>query len=315
MPNLFLKILTVSFIAKPPPTQYDTPIFYRLESADMEIAWIDDQILPLTEVSVHLLDRGLFFGDGVYEVLRSYNGRLFALDEHLARFERSAAEIQLTGINFPDIRQQVLEAFDRSGLQTAKIYFHLTRGAELRDHLPSPDLKPRFFLTVQQLHDDPKKKQTGVKVCTHPDLRWKRCDIKSLNLLPNILARMEADRKGCTEALLVNDQGLITEGAGSAFFAVDGREKTLYTHPLGFEILPSITRAVVLQIARDAGLSVLEQAVTPQQAAKMDELFLAVTTKDILPITQMDGRTVGNGKTGECTKTLIASFRQYAESR
>jgi D-alanine transaminase len=281
----------------------------------MEIARIDDQVLPLTEVPVHLLDRGLFFGDGVYEVLRSYHGRLFAFDEHMDRFERSAAEIRLTGINFLKIRQHVLEAFERAGFQTAKIYFHLTRGAELRDHLPSPGLKPRFFLTVQELHDDLKKKQHGIKVSTHPDLRWKRCDIKSLNLLPNILARIEADRKGCTEALLVNEKGLITEGAGSAFFAVNGREKTLYTHPLGPEILPSITRGVVLRIACDAGLTVIEKAVTPEQAARMDELFLAVTTKDILPITELDGRPVGTGKPGECTNALIARFRRYTESR
>lgn len=281
----------------------------------MEIARIDGQVLPLTEAPVHLLDRGLFFGDGVYEVLRSYRGRLFALDEHMDRFQRSTAEIQLSGVDIPAVRRHVLEAFDRSGFQNAKIYFHLTRGAELRDHLPSKDLKPRFFLTVQELHDDPKKKEHGIKVCTHPDLRWKRCDIKSLNLLPNILARIEADRKGCTEALLVNDQGLITEGAGSAFFAVNGREKTLYTHPLGPTILPSITRAVVLRLARDSGLTPVEQAVTPQQAAAMDELFLAVTTKDILPITAFDGRPVGNGKPGDCTNALIRRFRQYVESR
>lgn len=281
----------------------------------MEIARIDGQVLPLTEVPVHLLDRGLFFGDGVYEVLRSYRGRLFALDEHLDRFQRSAAEIQLSGIDIAAVRRHVLEAFDQAGFQNAKIYFHLTRGAELRDHLPSKDLKPRFFLTVQELHDDPKKKEHGIKVCTHPDLRWKRCDIKSLNLLPNILARIEADRKGCTEAILVNDRGFITEGAGSAFFAVNAREKTLYTHPLGTAILPSITRAVVLRLAGDAGLTPLEQAVTPQQAADMDELFLAVTTKDILPITAFDGRPVGNGKPGSCTNALLRRFRQYVESQ
>jgi D-alanine transaminase len=277
----------------------------------MELALINERSLPLTEVPLDKMDRGLFFGDGIYEVLRSYNGRIFALEEHLARFQRSAAEIRLTGFDITQIRCRLLEAFEKAGFSNAKIYFHLTRGCELREHLPSPNLKPSFFLTVQELHDDPKKKQHGIRVCTHPDLRWKRCDIKSLNLLPNVLARMEADRKGCTEALLVNDKGLITEGAGSAFFAVNGKEKTLYTHPLGTEILPSITRAVVLKIARDAGLTPVEQAVTPQQAARMDELFLAVTTKDILPITQLDGRPVGSGQPGPCTAALIRKFQDY----
>lgn len=277
----------------------------------MEMAAINEKLLPLTDVPPDKMDRGLFFGDGIYEVLRSYNGRIFALEEHLARFQRSAAEIRLGGFEIAHIRSRILEAFQKAGFQNAKIYFHLTRGCERRDHLPGSNLKPSFFLTVQELHDESQKKQDGIRVCTHPDLRWKRCDIKSLNLLPNVLARMEADRKGCTEAILVNDKGLITEGAASAFFAVNGKEKTLYTHPLGPEILPSITRGVVLRIARDAGLTVVEQAVTPQQAAQMDELFLAVTTKDILPITQWDGSPVGTGRPGPCTIALMKKFQEY----
>lgn len=281
----------------------------------MEIALIHDHILPLTEVPAHFLDRGLFFGDGVYEVLRSYQGRIFALEEHLARFERSAAEIHISGVDISQIRRRVLEAFEQAGLEDAKIYFHITRGCHMRNHLPNPELKPAFFLTVQQLRDDPEVKQHGMKVSTHPDWRWKRCDIKSLNLLPNILARMDADRKGCQEALLVNDEGLITEGAGSAFFAIDGRDKTLYTHPLGSAILPSITRAVVLEIAREAGLTPIEEAVSPARAAAMDELFIAVTTRDIVPVVALDGRPIGSGKPGRFTQALMDGFRQYVKSR
>lgn len=280
----------------------------------MEIALINDRMFPLTEAPAQFLDRGIFFGDGVYEVLRSYHGRIFALDEHLARFQRSAAEIHISKVNMSHIRGQIMETFKQAKLDNAKIYFHVTRGCELRDHLPSADLKPAFFLTVQQLHDDPQKKERGIKVSTHPDWRWKRCDIKSLNLLPNVLARMDADRKGCTEAILVNEAGLITEGAGSAFFAVDGKEKTLRTHPLGPAILPSITRAVVLELARDAGLRPIEQPLTPEQAAGMDELFIAVTTKDIVPIVEFDGRPIGGGKPGPCTNALLGRFREYAQS-
>ncbi len=280
----------------------------------MEIARINDRILPLTEVPPQFLDRGLFFGDGVYEVLRSCRGRIFALEEHLARFERSAAEIRIPQVDITSIRSQVLEAFEQAGFENAKIYFHLTRGSHLRDHLPCDGLRPNFLLTVQALHDEPRKKQEGIRVSTHPDWRWKRCDIKSLNLLPNILARMDADRKRCTEALLVNEAGLITEGAGSAFFAVDGSEKTLYTHPLGPAILPSITRAVVLQIAPDAGLRPVEEAITPKRAAEMDELFIAVTTKDIIPVVELDGRPIGSGRPGACTRALMDRFLdRYSE--
>ncbi|MHC4552640.1 MAG: aminotransferase class IV, partial [Planctomycetota bacterium] len=174
-------------------------------------------------------------------------------------------------------------------------------------------LAPNFLLTVSELHDDDAAKQEGIAVTTHPDWRWKRCDIKSLNLLANILARIEAQKKGASEAILVDDDGAITEGAGSAFFAIDAKQQAVITRPLGHEILPSITRAKVHQVAQNAGLSFIEKTLTPAQAANCDELFIAVTTKDVVPITRFDGQTISNGQCGPLTAKLIEAFKEYVK--
>ena len=167
----------------------------------MKLAMVDDKIASFEELDPAHFDRGIYFGDGVYEVLRSYHGKIFALDEHLQRFAGSLAAIRITGIDIGVIRQRVERAFKTAGFANAKIYFHVTRGSEPRSHTWKPDLKPNFFLTVSELVDNPQEKAKGIAVCTHPDERWKRCDIKSLNLLPNILAKQAAADKGFSEAI------------------------------------------------------------------------------------------------------------------
>lgn len=281
----------------------------------MDFAMIDDQILPAGELSKPYLDRGIFFGDGVYEVLRSYDGHLFALDEHLARFEYSLKEIEIFNIDIKSVQNKVVAAFEKSGYANARIYFHITRGSEPRDHVPGKGVVPNFFLTVDELHPKPGAKETGIAVVTHPDWRWKRCDIKSLNLLPNVMAKIEAHKKGAAEAILVGDDNKITEGAGSAFFAVNGKEKTVITRPLGHEILPSITRAMVMQVCKDAGIATIEKTLTPKQAAACSELFMAVTTKDIVPITKFDDKVISRGKCGELTGRLIKQFKEFVSQK
>jgi D-alanine transaminase len=277
----------------------------------MQIAMIQDKIVPLAELDPRYLDRGIYFADGVYEVVRSYNGRLFALSEHLERFSRSLKEIAIFAVDIEGVRQKVQLAFEHANITDAKIYFHITRGSELRNHTGGSALKPNFFLTVTQLPDCGQDKENGIAVTTFPDWRWKRCDIKSLNLLANVLARMDAEKKNAKEAILVNEKGQITEGAGSAFFAVITGQKKLLTRRLGPEILPSITRQIVMQIAESAGLSVSETAITPDQAKEADELFIAVTTKDIVPVVKFDDKIIGSGKPGKCTKILIEKFRRF----
>ena len=275
----------------------------------MQIAMIQDKIVPAEKLEPVYFDRGIYFGDGVYEVVRSYDGKIFALEEHLARFANSLAAIEIAGVDIGQVRSRVQKAFSAAGISNAKIYFHITRGSAPRKHTFDANLKPNFFLTVTELPDDSRVKAEGIAVSTHPDWRWKRCDIKSLNLLANVLARADAAKKGCAEAIFVDEQGLITEGAGSTFFAIFGQ--TLQTTSLTTNILPSITRKFAVEAGKNVGLELIEKSLTPQQAACADELFIAVTTKDIVPVVRFDGKSIGDGKPGKYTKLLVLEFRSF----
>jgi len=275
----------------------------------MKLAMVDDRILHLEDLEPPYLDHETFFGDGVYEVVRSYEGRIFVIEEHLRRFADNLDAIGITGVDMELIRSRVLGAFEAADIANAKIYFHITRGSAPRNHVAEADLKPDFFLTITELEDDTEAKTNGIAVSTHPDWRWKRCDIKSLNLLPNVLARQDAAKKGCAEAILVDEAGLITEGAGSAFIAIFGQ--TLQTAPLTANILPSITRNFVIKAAENIGLQVVEKSLTAQQASTADEVFIAYTTLDILPVVKFDDNVIGDGKPGKYVKLLIREFRTF----
>lgn len=276
----------------------------------MQLAMVQDEVMPLEQLNPAFLDRGLYFGDGVYEVMRSYNGRLFGFEEHMERFARSLREIEINNVDMAEIRRKVLDCFEKAGIKpNAKVYFHITRGSGPRNHAASPDMKPNFLLMVQPLPDATGQKANGIRVSTYPDQRWKRCDIKSLNLLPNVLATMDAKRKGCEEAILVNDDGFITEGASSAFFGiVDGK---LRTTPLGPNILPSVTRKYIFMCAKAIGLPIEEKSLTPAEAKKAQELIMGVTTRDVVPIVEFDGAKIADGKPGPITRRLEKQFQQY----
>ena len=280
-------------------------------SSFMQIAMIGDKIVAAEGLEPAYLDRGIFFGDGVYEVVRSYDGKIFALEEHLQRFSNSLSAIGITGVDTDLIRSRIQKAFETASISNAKIYFHITRGSAPRNHTFNTSLKPNFFLTVTELPDDTEEKAKGVAVSTHPDWRWKRCDIKSLNLLANVLARTDAAQKGCAEAILVDEGGLITEGAGSAFFAIFGT--IVQTAPLTANILPSITRKSAIKAAKNIGLEVLEKSIAAKQANDADELFIAVTTKDIVPVVKFDNKVIGDGGPGKYTKLLIQEFHSFTK--
>jgi D-alanine transaminase len=275
----------------------------------MKVAMIQDKIIAFDELEPVYLDRGFYFGDGVYEVMRSYDGKIFALEEHLQRFANSLAGIKIAGVDIDRIHARIQKAFEAAGISNARIYFHITRGSSAREHDWDTNLKPNFFLTVTNVTDDTEAKSKGIAVSTHPDWRWKRCDIKSLNLLPNVLARHDAVQKGCEEAIFVDEAGLVTEGASSAFFAINGH--TVQTAPLTANILPSITRKFAIKAAQNIELKVIEKSLTPQQARDSDELLIAVTTKDIVPVVKFDGKVIGDGKPGKYTKLLIEEFRSF----
>jgi len=275
----------------------------------MQIAMIQEKICSFEDLAPAHLDRGIFFGDGVYEVVRSYEGKIFALEEHLQRFANSLNALEINAVDINLVRSRIQKAFEQAQIPDAKIYFHITRGSQPRSHNFRRQLEPNFFLTITEISDDSEVKTNGVAVSTHPDWRWKRCDIKSLNLLANVLARVNASKKGCDEAILVDEAGLITEGAGSAFFAVFGGK--LQTAPLNVNILPSITRRYVIKAAGNIGLEIVEKSLTADRASTADELFIAVTTKDIVPVVKFDDKTIGSGRPGRLTRALMEQFRTF----
>ncbi len=204
-----------------------------------------------------------------------------------------------------------MQGFEKAGIANAKIYFHMTRGSDMRSHGWNDHIKPNFFMTITELCDNSKIKARGVAVSTYPDLRWKRCDIKSLNLLANVLAKQDAEKKGCFEAILVNEEGFITEGSSSAFFAIEN--KTLYTAPLSENILPSITRKYVIKAAENTDLKIEQKQLMPSEATEADELFIAVTTQDILPVIKFDNTEISNHHPGRYTKILIDAFKEFIQ--
>ncbi len=278
----------------------------------MQLAMIGDQLVEAERIDSAYLDYGMFFGDGVYEVLRSYDGRIFALEEHLTRFKRSLAEIEIEGVDIDAVRDKIICAYQKSEIADAKIYFHITRGAGPRDHA-AQGLEPRFLLLITKIEDRREQKNKGVSVITVPDTRWKRCDIKSLNLLPNVLARRKAQKRGCQEAIFVDEKGCITEGASSAFFAIFAN--VLQTAPLTANILPSITRQFVLDIRKNVGLDVQEKQIKVQDSTKADELFIAVSSKDIVPVVKFNEIEISGGRCGKFTKLLINEFARLVREK
>jgi D-alanine transaminase len=252
-------------------------------------------------------DRGFLFGDAVYEVVRSYRGRLWCFQRHMDRLARSLAEVDMAGVDVEAIGRAIKETYAASRLPDALIYLQVTRGVAPRAHHYSTEMTPTVLITVRDITSavgtvDP----NGMTAITAPDLRWRRCDIKSTNLLPNILAKTKAHDAGAYEAILVHPDGYVTEGSSTSVFWVRGTAAC--TTPLGPEILPSITRGIVIEIARDEGLPVVEEHCPIEQFRKADEIFLASTTPEVCPIIALDGVRVGDGKAGPITLRLREAF-------
>jgi len=282
------------------------------------IAVLNGRLMPLSKATVPVEDRGYTFGDGVYEVVRVYRGAPFLLREHLERFARSAEAIGLP-LTPPPARWErwVTQAVAASRYDEAKIYFSFTRGAAPREHAFPVEPKPTCLITVRPVappspaSHDPHR---GVRVVTMPDLRWGRCDIKSLNLLPNVLAKQEAKRRGAFEAILVRAGVGVTEGASSNLFVVL-RDGTVRTPPVGPAILTGVTRQAVIAVARRDGLGVVEAPVDLETVTAAAELFLTGTLTEIAPITRWDDRVVGDGRPGPVTRRLMGSFHAWIEAQ
>ena len=285
---------------------------------DVPNAWLADPLvhlngalLPKSEARISPDDRGFLFGDGVYEVVRAIGGRMVDLDRHLARFVDGAATLDLA-LDRAGGAECVTRVWARllkaNGLADgeALCYAQLTRGAAPRAHAyPGADTAPTLYAFAQRLHPPDAVRERGARVVTHPDLRWARCDLKTVNLLPNVMAKQAAAAAGAFEAVLVRD-GVITEASHSSLFAVVAGE--LRTHPLGPRILPGVTRAVVLELARALGVPVREEAVTPDELLAADEVMLASTSADVMPVVAVDGAPVADGAPGPVARRLAQAM-------
>lgn len=273
------------------------------------LAHFEGRIQPLADVRVSALDRGFLFGDGVYEVLRIYAGRPWLEAEHNDRLVRSLAEIRIAGVDVADLGRRVRALIAAGPFAEAMAYIEVTRGAApRRRHAFLTPLTPTELVWVEEYDDraTQEKRESGTSVITLPDLRWARCDIKSVNLLPNVLAAQRAAERGASEALFYLPDGRLTEASHSSFFwAKDG---ALYATPLEDNILPGITRSFLLRLASSCGIAFKESHLTGEGLFAVDELFLSGTTSEVLPVTSVDGRPVAGGVVGPLTRQLQAAY-------
>ncbi len=278
------------------------------------IAYVNGEFLPLAEARVPVLDRGFLFADSVYEVIPVYGAKPFTLAEHLQRLERSLAEVRITN---PHTREQWSALVERliqenrsdGDARDQMVYLQVTRGASSgRSHAFPENVKPTVVgLCSAMPNHGATALRDGVSAVTRPDIRWGRCDIKSTALLPNILASQAAREQGCNETILHRD-GRITEGASSNVFAVIGG--SVVTTPKGPEILTGITRAV-LDLLRAAGINTRERTMTLEELRGAQEIWITSATREVLPVTRLDGRPVGDGKPGALWRKAHALFQDF----
>ncbi|SOC36632.1 D-amino-acid transaminase [Ureibacillus acetophenoni] len=267
----------------------------------------NDKIVKDEEVLINKEDRGYQFGDGVYEVVKVYNGEMFTVDEHVDRFYVSAEKIGLTIPYTKDKLHKLLhEVVEVNNLGTGHVYFQITRGTAPRVHnFPVGNIQPVLTAYTKENKRPFENFEKGVKATFVEDIRWLRCDIKSLNLLGAVLAKQEAVEKDAYEAILHRGE-VITEGSSTNVFGI--KDGVLYTHPANNLILKGITRTVVIECANEIGLPVKEESFTKTEALAMDELFVTSTTSEVTPVIRIDDTDINGGKVGEWTRKLQAQF-------
>ena len=269
--------------------------------------FIDGKFTKKEDLKISIDDRGYYFGDGVYEVVKVYNNELYTAKEHFSRLFESARKIKLT---IPYTEQELIdvarELIGKNNVSDGHIYLQVTRGSSDRQHnFPAPAVQAivtAYAVAATRPLGDMEK---GVSVKSVDDIRWLRCDIKSLNLLGSVLAKEEAREAGCSEAILHRD-GIVTEGSSTNMFGI--KDGVVHTHPVTNLILEGITRKVVLRLCHELGISVVEEAFTLKEAFDMDEVFYTSTTAEVMPVTTIDGHEIRDGKPGSITKKLQHAF-------
>lgn len=278
-----------------------------------DVLWFNGRFTTTDERVLGVEDRGFLFGDAVYEVFKFLRRRPAFLDEHFRRMQRGLQEIEIPmpwdEASFAEMTDALLE---RTEFDEGIVYLQVSRGEAERAHFWPDDPKPTAVAYSRRFRfPDAAKKERGIRVITTQDIRWHGCHVKSTNLLGNAIAKKEAQRAGADEALLLSG-GTVREGASSSFFAVKGRQ--LVTHPLDEHILPGVVRDRTIGLALAAKIRVDERPLREAELFDLDEAFITSTTQGVMPVTGIDGRTIGNGRRGAVTGELQQLFDRLEES-
>ena len=273
--------------------------------------YLNGRYLDHTEATIPVDDRGFLFADGIYEVIRVYNGTPFLAEPHIQRMRNGLAALRIGSSTLAGIDAIMRRLIEANGVTDGTVYIQVTRGVAPRKHaFPAPDVPPTMYVLAKPFAAYPAEYFTrGVATVTIPDTRWSRCDIKSIALLPNVLANQYAHESGAFEALFIRD-GVLIEGSHSNLFGV--LDDTLMTYPASNYILAGITRAFVIDLARELNIPVAEAPILWERMADVQELFLSGTTTEVMPISHVDGRAVGQGAPGPITKRLQEAFTARA---
>ena len=279
------------------------------------VAYVAGQYLPHRQAAVHVEDRGFQFADGVYEVIAVNRGHLVDEMPHLARFHRSLGELRIRApMGDAALKIVIREIVRRNGVDTGIVYLQVTRGAAPREHAFPKAATPTLVVTARRTRPpDPRLGEDGIKVITIPDIRWQRCDIKSVALIPNVLGKQQARENGAYEAWQVDGAGQVTEGTSTNAWivTVDG---TVVTRAADTAILNGVTRLAIFDIIRREGYRLDERPFTVAEAKAAREAFLTSTTADLLPVVRIDGSPVGEGRPGPLAKKLRAAYFAHAEA-
>ncbi|MCW5731942.1 MAG: D-amino-acid transaminase [Alphaproteobacteria bacterium] len=277
------------------------------------IAYVNGRYVPHRDAVVHVEDRGYQFADGVYEVSAVRDGVVIDMEPHLDRLERSLRELSISPpMSRAALAVVIREVVRRNRVRDGLFYLQITRGVARRDHAFPAAARPSVVVTARSV--DPARAEAmarqGVGVITVPDIRWERCDIKSVSLLPNVLAKQQARAAGAYEAWLVDEAGRVTEGSSTNAWIVD-RDGALVTRSIDNAILSGITRAAVMELARLQQIRVVERSFTLDEAKSAREAFITSTTSYVLPVVSVDGVKIGNGQPGEVARRLRELYAGY----
>jgi D-alanine transaminase len=281
------------------------------------IVYLNGQYLPIEEAKISVLDRGFIFGDAVYEVWRLVKGKLFESERHLARLASGLSDVHIAApaeaqrAKLHEISDRLVKENGLAGGESS-LFLEMSRGVAPRAHqYPKPPVPPTVFLMASPFNPPEELRAKGAGVILIDDVRWKRCNVKTTQLLPNVMAKQEAFEHECLDAIFVRD-GMITETSHANVMAVVGG--AVWTHPVDGSVLPGVTRDVVLEVARAQGIPVREEPMTVEAFRKADEVFLVGTLSDVMPIVKVDGKPVGAGTPGPVSQRLVKLLRERLDA-